>query len=440
MHRDSLVTWLHSTTMKNSSPLRWILLAIALLVPALGAGTILIRHAIRRRRQVQAVSTEHNVQSPKNEHSPYSLGISKIREMVRQYQSQTLLDYATRLFHQLGDTYVSRVVGMDVVFTRDPDNIKHILQRRFDDFEIGPLRRHLFAAVNPDGIFGFDGGEWRSRRKLFRVHFADTRAVVDLDTVESHVQLLIQRIPADGGSVDIQQLFVALMTDVLGTLAGGESIHALSEERTDDEKELDGALTFVKDNIAKMGMSRPSSLLSDTLGFRRSGAIIRKYMEKLVCKAARENAEQAKLGETSEKAYRRSFIHGSVYDEHSLSMVRDQAASIYLAGIESVAALLSAAFRFLAQDERVFQNLRGVILDRFGADARPEYDELTSIPYLRHVLNECEYCDNPVGSWVLTTSTSLATRSPGAVQCQNSRQGHLAAPRRRSRRNRKHIG
>src|SRR6187402_431564 len=101
MHRDSLVTWLHSTTMKNSSPLRWILLAIALLVPALGAGTILIRHAIRRRRQVQAVSTEHNVQSPKNEHSPYSLGVSKFREMVRQYQSQTLLDYATRLFHQL---------------------------------------------------------------------------------------------------------------------------------------------------------------------------------------------------------------------------------------------------------------------------------------------------------------------------------------------------
>jgi cytochrome P450 len=308
--------------------------------------------------------------------------------MVRQYQAQSLLEYSLLRFKELGDTYVSRVIGMDVVFTCDPENIKHILQRRFDDFDIGPLRRHLFTPVNPDGIFGFDGAEWRARRKLFRVHFADTRTVVDLDTIEMHLQEMVLRIPSHGAGVDIQQLFVALMTDTLGTLAVGEPMHALLTERSNYENKVDKALFFVKSRIARFGMSKPLSWLSDEMRFRSAGAIVRAYTEKFVRQAMDQNTLLEKQGETDEKIFRRSFVHGSIYDGHSLSTVRDQASSIYLAGIESVAALLSATFWYLSQDQRVFQTLRGCILERFGSEDKPGYDDLNTIPYLRSIFNE----------------------------------------------------
>jgi cytochrome P450 len=348
----------------------------------------IVNDTLLRRKEVEIVAAEHDVQAPRYEHASFPFGICKFWCLVRHYQAQTLLDHATKLFRQLGDTYVSRILGMDVVFTCDPENIKHILQRRFDDFDIGPLRRHLFKHVNPDGIFGFDSTEWRTRRKLFRVHFADTRTVVNLNVVECHLQRMMQHIPIDNSGIDIQRLFIALITDTLGELAVGEPLNALSNDHSSQDLQVNRALLFVKDSIAKFGMSRFSSLIGDTLRFRHAGAIIRDYIEAHLKKAIRRNTLLQKSGETSEKAFRYSFIQGSLSDGHSLPVVRDQAVSIYLAGIDSVAALLSATFWFLSQDDRVFQKLRGFVLAQFSTESRPQYDDLNRIPYLRQVLNE----------------------------------------------------
>ncbi|KAK3935166.1 cytochrome P450 [Diplogelasinospora grovesii] len=365
---------------------------VVLALTALLNLALLVKSIVQRRKHLHAVATEHDCQTPRYDNASFPLGIRKAWNMVRQYQKRNILPNSLVLFRELGDTYVSRIVGMDVVFTCNPDNIKHVLQRRFDDFEIGPLRRHLFVPVTPDGIFGYDGAEWRAARKLFRVHFADTRSVVDLDIVEGRLQVMMQqRIPTDGQSVDIQALFIALMTDVLGTLAVGEHMDALSVQRTPEEDELDAALWFVKENVAAFGLSRPLSWIGDMIRFRGASKVIKTYIERFVRPATAKNRAprqpEGEAGQLQDSKASCSFVEGCAADGHSLSTIRDQTTSIYLAGIESAAGLLSSTFWYLSRDNRVFATLRGSVLDRFGIEP-PSYDELTSLVYLRHVFNE----------------------------------------------------
>lgn len=66
----------------------------------------------------------------------------------------------------------------------------------------------------------------------------------------------------------------------------------------------------------------------------------------------------------------------------------DPQETVLLAGRDTTAGTLSFTFQELSTHPEVVTKLRREILDRVGPTRRPTYDDLKSMPYLQHTMNE----------------------------------------------------
>jgi cytochrome P450 len=323
---------------------------------------------------------EHGCKPPIFEHAPFPLNIKKALDLVQNYQNYTVLIYFHSLFQVYGSTYTSRVLWLDIVVTSDPDNIKHILQQRFWDFDIGPLRRPLFLPVTPHGVFNLDGEKWRAVRKMLRDHLAGTRSRMGLDILETLFQDMLGCIRRSGESVDMQDMFSALVTDYLSFLSVGQPLGALSEQQSQDDREIEEAFRYIKASIARFGQSGPLAWLYGRSRFRRACKLIQEYTGKFTTEAMeRSQEEKSTCG-------RLCFVEAAAQEGYSFHDIRDQATSLYFAG-DATSSLLSGTFWFLARNPYAFDRLKREILERFGSQA-PAFGDLSTITYLGYVFNE----------------------------------------------------
>ena len=64
-------------------------------------------------------------------------------------------DYVSELNGRLVPTQRAVMLGQEMFFTSDPENIKAMLATQFNDFDLGPARRGNMIATLGDGIVCF---------------------------------------------------------------------------------------------------------------------------------------------------------------------------------------------------------------------------------------------------------------------------------------------
>lgn len=101
-------------------------------------------------------------------------------------------------------------MGDNLIFTNEPKNIQSILATSFTDFDVGETRKKVTKPFWGVGIFNSDGSFWAHSRALVRPNFTKD-LVSDISTYATHVNNLISRVPGDGSSFDIQDLFFRLV-------------------------------------------------------------------------------------------------------------------------------------------------------------------------------------------------------------------------------------
>lgn len=89
--------------------------------------------------------------------------------------------------------------------TCDPKNVQAILATQFNDFDLGD-RKEAFG----QGIFASDGRVWEHSRALLRPSFVRNQ-ISDIAVYDKHVSQLIEHIPTDGSTVDLQILFLRMV-------------------------------------------------------------------------------------------------------------------------------------------------------------------------------------------------------------------------------------
>lgn len=110
------------------------------------------------------------------------------------------------------NSYSQLLLGDVTINTSEPENIKAILATQFKDFNLPQRRKDAFQPLLGHGIFSTDGKEWEISRALLRPSFARS-LIGDLKVFESHISKLISKIPTDGSTFDIQDLFFKLTLD-----------------------------------------------------------------------------------------------------------------------------------------------------------------------------------------------------------------------------------
>lgn len=397
---------------------------LALLTVPLSLFIIEVARKLPPFRALRPSASSRGCKDPPCENSYDLFGLVKIISLIRYLLGKTAIANSTELFGKYGETYTSRILGEEVIFTCDPRNIKQVLVTRFLDYDSSVIRAHMFRPLTEHGIFAVDGPEWEFARDMYRNHFSNTRKIIDLQMQERHFQTFLSRVPPPGQPCDLQPLFLNLTLDLTTAFAIGESVNSLSLAQPDDKTHFVESLICVRKTLARDGFLGPAHVLLSKKDFYKACANVKRYVERYIVESLhRRRNHEAK----DSKEF--NLLDGLTENSEDMVSLRDGVITILIAGIDSVASLLSTTFWLLARDERVFQKLRANILNYIGQEA-PTYEKLRNFAYLRYVLNEGEQLPIPryrTSSLTLRARISHANTSTCAVQRESGKQGHNPA-------------
>jgi cytochrome P450 len=147
-----------------------------------------------------------------------------------------------------------------VISTIEPENIKTILSTKFPDYSLGTRRKNVFVPIFGHGIFSTDGAAWERSRAMVRPNFT-RQQVADLDMFEAHVSHLIDAVPRDGSSIDLQDLFFGLTMDSATEFLFGQSTNTLAPGlETKSANEFVKAFVYVTESMSMLSAQQSKCL------------------------------------------------------------------------------------------------------------------------------------------------------------------------------------
>ena len=133
---------------------------------------------------------------------------SYFKESMQAYSEHRLLELVKARHEAGGYTFQARMLTYNVIHTSEPDNIKAILAKNFDDYCVG-FRMAALGPLLGEGIFTSDSRRWEHSRALVRPSFVKAQ-ISEMGLFERHVSELLSQIPKNGDTVDLQELFFGL--------------------------------------------------------------------------------------------------------------------------------------------------------------------------------------------------------------------------------------
>ncbi|KAK6581714.1 hypothetical protein PZA11_005411 [Diplocarpon coronariae] len=361
-------------------------------VALLGLGGVyilfqLVLHLVVARRRSIASRSHGCKPVPRFPHRDPILGLDVFLENAKLARDGGFMERVQSRYAQMGRyTFTQLLLGDAIIHTAEPANIKAVLATQFRDFELPPRRKAAFGPTFGHGIFTTDGKEWETSRALLRPNFTRSQ-VADLETFERHIEKLIDRIPRDGSTVDLQELFFMLTMDSATEVLFGSSSDVLG---TDASRErgvrFQDAFTYVTERMGlESRVGKLATLLPDQR-FQESKNFVHEYIGDYIRRAVslRKAGFVEKAAEGAAGRY--VFLEELAKTSISEKKIQDELLNILLAGRDTTASLLSYVFYTLARRKDVLQKLRTEV-DALGG-AAPTFEQLKSMKYLQYTLNE----------------------------------------------------
>ncbi len=309
-------------------------------------------------------------------------------ENAKAFKEHRLLEHIQGRFQRNGCTFRNRLLTTQIYVTAEPENLKTMLALNFKDWSLPDRRKAAFLPVLGAGIFTTDGAAWQHSRELLRPNFVRSQ-VGNLETLETHVGHLIQAIPRDGSTVDIEDLFFRLTIDSATEFLYGESTNVLAPGASGEASQR-----FAKAwNESQEGIGtrfRNGALWSWVRGskFRKDIQYVHTFIDRYVEKAL-EYRKTLGLEKSDPKGEGRYvFLHELAKATNDPEQIRSELLNILLAGRDTTASLLSNVWFMLAQRPDIWKKLRAEV-DELGGD-KPTYAQIKEMKYLKMILNECE--------------------------------------------------
>ena len=156
-------------------------------------------------------------------------GLDILSTSIKNIKKHKALEGAQKDFARYkSNTFRVYLLRRHVFITAEPENVKTILSLNFASYSLGEGRKKAMVPFMGKGILTTDGEEWQHSRNMIRPSFTRSQ-ISDLDMYEDHVQQLIQNIPRDGSTVDLQELFFRLTIDIATDFLFGESTNCLAQ-------------------------------------------------------------------------------------------------------------------------------------------------------------------------------------------------------------------
>lgn len=265
-----------------------------------------------------------------------------------------------------------------------------MLATNFKDWNLPDRRKAAFIPLLGQGIFATDGAAWQHSRDLLRPSF--TRSLIgDLATFEDHVGRLIERIPRDGSTVDLQELFFCLTMDSATDFLFGESTNSLTLDSSNEtNKKFAVAFNRSQETIGQMGRAGPlMRFFTKVTHFTEDVKFVHDFVDRFVERGLEIRKSYNLEKADAKEGERYVFINQLVKETSDPIEIRSELINILLAGRDTTASLLSNVWFILARRSDIFEKLKEEV-SQLG-DELPTFAQLKDLKYLRWVLNECKY-------------------------------------------------
>ncbi|KAI9810352.1 MAG: hypothetical protein M1827_006319 [Pycnora praestabilis] len=280
-----------------------------------------------------------------------------------------------------GYTVEFDLLGMRVVLTAEPDNIKALLATQFSDYGKGEPFHEKWKDFLGDSIFTTDLQQWHDSRQLIRPQFIKDR-VTDLEIFEEHVAELIDQMGGRGQEVDVAALFLRYTLDASTHFLLGRSVDSLKDPRV-EFAEAFGEVQRIQSQIESAG---PLAYIMPRGRFNKGLKTINEFVNPFIDEALRLSPGELDDKTRSDDGY--TFLHALACFTRDRKVIRDQLVAILLAGRDTTAGTLSWMFYELSRHPEAVVKLRREIIETVGSSRPPTYEDLKSMKYLRHAINE----------------------------------------------------
>ncbi|KAF5868071.1 putative cytochrome p450 alkane hydroxylase protein [Botrytis fragariae] len=125
--------------------------------------------------------------------------------LAKAMHNGSMLATVEGLFTTHGKTFQSNSWVTTVINTMDPLVIQKVLANSSEKFGVAPSRIPVVEPLMHDGIFTADGQSWAYHRSVAKQIFFGVGFSV-IPSLEKHANRLLELIPRDGSTVDIQPL------------------------------------------------------------------------------------------------------------------------------------------------------------------------------------------------------------------------------------------
>ncbi|KAL3479517.1 cytochrome P450 [Aspergillus californicus] len=324
-------------------------------------------------------------------HKDPILGLDVLYSLAIAVFNHRFLEFTAKLISRYGGTITYLTLGRQAVYTIDPVNMHAMLidRTRSQDFGVGPSRKEGLKPLFGDGIFTSDGAAWKHHRRIIKP-FLTRIQTAQMRVFETHVQKLIEVLPADGRTVDLQQALNAMTLDISTHLFFGTSTNMLpsifaSSSGAGQTRGQEFATAFEYSQRAISGIDDFSILdllWKMVFGNKKLTASLKTvyaFVDDII-------EQQSSLSQQDQDQDRNYFSDLLIQAGRSTEDIRYDVLGLLMAGKDSNASFLSSIWYVLAQRPDICDKIRAEISILDGAPAT--LDDLSRFSYLHMVLQE----------------------------------------------------
>lgn len=310
-----------------------------------------------------------------------------------------ILEWITEMHYKYGTNFrIYLPFQPNFVFTSNPKNVEHVLNKKFDNYIKGPKFQEVSRELLGEGIFAVDGELWKTQRKVASLLFTG-RIFRDVMQPVFHHHLetfheVIKKTIEEGKPVNTQDMFYRFTLDSIGEIAFGINIGSLDNSSTQGKKfgtAFDSAQEIVHDRfLSPVPKSIREWIHPSEYKFREYTKYLNTWAYSVI-KARRNDSE------THMKQDLLSFFLNQKKEDYSVEFtdefLRDILLNFMVAGRDTTAQLLTWFFYVLSKPEnaekreKIYKEVDEVMGSE-GKTRYPTLDDIKKMKYLEAALTE----------------------------------------------------
>ncbi|MCJ1401880.1 hypothetical protein MMC11_005097 [Xylographa trunciseda] len=342
------------------------------------------------RTAFQRAEARHGCQRPRRypHRDPiWGYDLHRIRlEAAQRGQFYKLYDQHFELY---GKTFEEIFFDKKVINSMEPANVQQVAVLSWQDWGKVASRTAASAPVLGNGIFSQDGAAWRRSRELIKPTFSRSE-IADLGTLRTYTDRLLDLLPRDGSTTDVQPLLHRFFLDVSTDFIFGASVDAMLPDTPFDSLEF---IQAFNESLAGIGRRRRVGRMRFLYAFDRkwkqSYSKVHAFIDAHVARALEEtapNREEASNGKPHARPGRFLLLREMAKAVRDPLELRYQILNVFLAARDTTSILLANALFQLARNPHVWAAMHRAAL---ALGAQPlTYDVIQSLTLFRNVLYE----------------------------------------------------